>query len=132
MSTYKDRKQLTANVCFNSSWALFPLHFKGQNTKTKAPIQDEFGPKTFFGKSVQVEREEHPLIRNLRKWAISSFSTKPVLSNQFITRLDRVHIVGMPSAEHPTQYNDFDLQVKVLQLFIIDQFKSEMRVIDDS
>ena len=31
VATYKDRKQLTANVCFNSSWALFPLHFKGQN-----------------------------------------------------------------------------------------------------
>ena len=31
VSTYKDRKQLTANVCFNSSWALFPLHFRGQN-----------------------------------------------------------------------------------------------------
>ena len=123
VSTYKDRKQITANVCFNSSWALFPLHFKGQcslsvatkqrkstvfteklkqtninertdtvrsdmpehftqaqdtssiqdkplrsssskpigkcdggtmtqNTKTKAPIQNEFGPKKFFGKSV--------------------------------------------------------------------------------
>lgn len=81
VSTYKDRKQLTANVCFNSSWALFPLHFKGQTSKAKALIHDEFGPKTFFGKSVQVEREEHTLIRSLRKWAISSFATKPVLNN---------------------------------------------------
>ena len=28
VATYQDRKQLTANVCFNSSWALFKLHFK--------------------------------------------------------------------------------------------------------
>ena len=33
VSTYKDRKQITANVCFNSSWAVFPLHFRGQKEK---------------------------------------------------------------------------------------------------
>ena len=27
VGTYKERKQLTANVCFNSSWALFPSQF---------------------------------------------------------------------------------------------------------
>ena len=95
-------------------------------------MADEFGPKTFFGKSVQVEREEHTIIRGLRKWAINSFANKPVLSNGFITRLDHVETVGMPSAEKPNNFTDFDLQVKVIQLFITDQYKSEMRVIDDS
>ena len=36
VATYKDRKQFTANVCFNSSWALFKLHYKGQNEPTSA------------------------------------------------------------------------------------------------
>ena len=101
VSTYRDRKQLTANVCFNSSWALFPLHFRGETETGKAAISDEFGPKTFFGKSVQVEREEHTLIRSLRKWAINSFANKKVLSSQFITRLDEAVKVGMPSMEMP-------------------------------
>ena len=109
VATYRDRKQLTANVCFNSSWALFPLHFKGELDTKKAAISDEFGPKTFFGKSVQVEREEHSLIRNLRKWANNIFATKRVMSNQFITRLDEVPIVVMPSPEQPTKFNDFDV-----------------------
>ena len=69
VSTFKDRKQLTANVCFNSSWALFPLHFKGQSEEGKAHIADEFSPNLFFGKSVQVELDEHSVLRNLRKWA---------------------------------------------------------------
>lgn len=82
VATYKDRKQLTANVCFNSSWALFKLHFRGENDQaSKSAIQDEFSPYNFFGKSVQVEKEEHTVVRGLRKWAISSFTTKPVLSN---------------------------------------------------
>lgn len=53
VATYKDRKQLTANVCFNSSWALFPLHFKGERTEGVRPnLSDEFTPTIFFGKSV--------------------------------------------------------------------------------
>ena len=76
VATYKDRKQFTANVCFNSSWALFPLHFKGQNEVGQAQITDEFAPWSFFGKSVQVEKDEHQSLRNLRKWAISSFGNK--------------------------------------------------------
>ena len=38
----------------------------------------------------------------------------------------------MPTEQKPNVYNDFDVQVKVLQLFTYDQYKSEMRIIDDS
>ena len=38
----------------------------------------------------------------------------------------------MPAPETPHKFADFDIQVKVIQLFMIDQYKSEMRVIDDS
>ena len=40
--------------------------------------------------------------------------------------------VGTPNESNPTQYADFDIQVKILQLFKLDQYKSEMRVIDSS
>lgn len=42
VGTYKDRKQLTANVCFNSSWALFPAQFFMDANPRKAMIADEF------------------------------------------------------------------------------------------
>lgn len=137
VATYKDRKQITANVCFNSSWAVFPLYFKGQNLAgsgggARPQLADEFATSLFFGKSIQVQREEHTVIRNLRKWAIASFANKPVLSNQFIVKLADVPTVATPSADRPNQYNDFDIQVKILQLFKVDEYKSEMRVIDDS
>ena len=131
VATYKDRKQFTANVCFNSSWALFRLHCKGQNSGDKV-IDDGFSPYNFFGKSVQVEKDDTKLIKDLRRWAVNSFQSKPVLSNQFITKLARVPLVGMPAPETPHKFADFDIQVKVIQLFMIDQYKSEMRVIDDS
>jgi hypothetical protein len=51
VSTYRDRRQLTANVCFNSSWALFPPTF---NKETKLSLADEFSPTLFFGKSCQI------------------------------------------------------------------------------
>ena len=75
VATYKDRKQSTANVYFNSSWALFKLHFRGETDMAikSSAIQDEFSPYNFFGKSVQVEKEEHSVVRSLRKWAINSF-----------------------------------------------------------
>ena len=82
VGTYKDRKQLTANVCFNSSWALFPAQFFSPEASVKKQtIQDEFCPNVFFGKSCQVEREEHKLIRGLRKWVKDNFANKLVLSN---------------------------------------------------
>ena len=81
VSTFKDRKQFTANVCFNSSWALFPLHYKGMNDPGNAYMADEFSPTIFFGKSVQVEREEHTIISSIRKWASASIASKAILSN---------------------------------------------------
>ena len=85
---FKDRKQMTANVCFNSSWALFPSQFNQQDVTTKKHLIDEFCPSVFFGKSCQVEREEHKLIRSLRKWVKDSFATKQVLYSQYIIPLD--------------------------------------------
>jgi len=67
-------------------------------------LADEFSPSIFYGKSVQVQREEHSLVRSLRKWAIASFASKPVLSDQFISKLSDATTVGTPSADNPTQF----------------------------
>lgn len=67
-------------------------------------MADEFSPSIFFGKSVQVQKEEHSMVRNLRKWAIASFASKPVLSDQFIVKLADAPSVGMPTPEKPTQF----------------------------
>ena len=111
---------------------MFPLHFRGENDKGKANVSDEFGPKIFFGKSVQVEKIEHGIIRALRKWAIQSFTDSNVLSSGFITKLSRAALVGMPTEEKPNFFTDFDVQAKIVQLFTYDSYKSEMRIIDDS
>lgn len=44
------------------------------------------------------------MVRNLRKWAIASFASKPVLSDQFIVKLADAPSVGMPTPEKPTQF----------------------------
>ena len=53
-----------------------------------------------------------------------------MLSNKFITPLSEVK-EKFSKNEHGKFY-DFDLQVKILQLFKIDDYSSEMRVTDDS
>jgi hypothetical protein len=130
VGTYKEHKQLTANISFNSSWALFPSQF---TAKTKAmALAEEFNPSEFFGKSCQVA--EHKLIRSLRKWVKDNFMEKDVLSSQYIVPLDKVAEYGA-AVEYDKgkfKFNDFDLQVKVVQLFKIDKYQSEMRVIDQT
>ena len=103
---------MTANVCFNSSWALFPSQFSDQSTKKH--LIDEFCPSSFYGKSCQVEREEHKLLRNLRKWVKENFATKQVLSNEYIIPLDKAATYGAPKEEEGNKFHDFDLMGKII------------------
>jgi hypothetical protein len=68
----------------------------------------------------------------LRKWSSQIFAEKKVLSQQFITQLNDIPKNGVPGEEASKKYPDFDLQVKIIQLFTLDNYKSEMRVIDAS
>ena len=52
-----------------------------------------------------------------------------MLSNQYITKLADIRRVG--SKKENGYYDDFDLQVKITQLFKIDDYSSELRVIDE-
>lgn len=115
---YKGQRQFTANIFFNSSWALFTPSFSKDT---------EFAPSQFFGKTLSFDQSETKILRNLRKWVASSFSIYRMLSNHFITELS--HISSIQQDE--TQFN-FDLEVKVLEVFKVDEFTSELRVIDQS
>ena len=119
---YKGSKRFTANVFFNSSWALFsPDQVKKQSKEL------EFRPTQFFGKQLSFDQFEQKILKNLRKWISQSFLEKNVLSNQFITNLSELNQI-----QQDDKHFDFDLMVKILQLYKLDEYTSEMRVIDDS
>ena len=61
-----------------------------------------------------------------------NFASKQVLSNQYIVPLNNVATYGAPKEEEGNKFYDFDMQAKVIQLFKIDQYQSEMRIIDGS
>ena len=76
VQNYKESKQFTANIFFNSSWALFsPNIVKGQNK------QEEFRPFQFFGKQLSFDQFEQKILKNLRKWLSTSFAENKILSN---------------------------------------------------
>lgn len=78
---YKEQKQFTANIFFNSSWALF-----GPTAGTGS-VSDQFKPLMFFGKQLRFANPEFKLIKTLRLWIAASFKTYRMLSTQFITEL---------------------------------------------
>ena len=133
---YKGVKQFTSNIFFNSSWALFsPVSSKdfikkGQPAPSAEVVARDYHPFAYYGKSFSFEKSEQKVINNCRDWISKSFAKHPVLTERYITKLKDVQAKG---AKMDTgRYYDFDLQVKILQLFKIDDYSSEIRVIDDS
>jgi hypothetical protein len=104
---YSNRKQLTANIFFNSSWALFSgqSHLEASKQEVKDEAEEskvtvssksvqEFYPNYFYGKQFNFDHSETKLIKALRKWTAASFEKKQMLSTAFITRLENVPKVG--------------------------------------
>ena len=97
VGTFKNVKQFTANIFFNSSWALFsPLNAKqsaiqdGEEEKIEAGLkaktnEREFFPFLFYGKSFSFEKSETKTIKAFRDWISKSFAKHHILSNQYIT-----------------------------------------------
>ena len=73
---YKKVKQFTANVFFNSSWALLSPQPKETTTNkaksergaNKVEPSKEFLPFSFFGKTFSFDKFETKIIKNLRNW----------------------------------------------------------------
>lgn len=83
-----------------------------------------------------MEKEHNKTIKSLRKWCSESFEKQSVLSTKYLYTLSdipsRSIVTKEENGKKKTNYNDFDLQCKIVQLFQVDDFVSEMRVIDDS
>jgi hypothetical protein len=119
---YKGQKQFTANIFFNSSWAIF-----APSVPKKSSIDVEFRPYQFFGKALSFDNIEQKILRSLRKWVATNFENHCMLSDQFITNLSDLN-----SIQQDERHFDFDLQVKVLQMLRLDDYTSECRVMDPS
>jgi len=134
VQTYKDVKQFTCNIFFNSSWALFsPLTAKDRLKKDDdqvssaiaAPLNEakanlvkgptdprEFQPFAYLGKTFSFEASEKKTITTLREWVAKSFLKQNILSSRYIQKLKDIPSVG--AKRENGKYYDFDLQVKVL------------------
>lgn len=151
VQTYKGVKQFTCNIFFNSSWALFsPLTAKDRLKKDDDQVANaqpvaneakanlvkgatdprEYQPFAYLGKTFSFEVSEKKTINGFREWIAKSFAKHPLLSERYISKLKDVPEVG--AKRDNGKYYDFDLQVKVVQLFKLDDYSSELRVIDCS
>lgn len=82
VGTYKSQKQFTANIFFNSSWALFPpMAIKN------SPKDLEFRPQQFYGKQLSFDMKEMKILRSMRKWVSKEFHDHTMLTCAYITEL---------------------------------------------
>ena len=116
---FKGSKQFTANIFFNSSWALFSPVKKG-----------EYIPFSYYGKTFTFEKSEQKIINSYREWVTRMFGKHQMLSSQYITKLSEASEQG--KKRDNGKYYDIDLQVKVVQMFKLDDYSSEVRVVDDA
>ena len=66
-------------------------------------------------------------MRQLRQWIKKGFEQYRMISNEYITELKQLNNIQKDDKQF-----DFDLQVRVLQTIKLDNYTSEMRVVDDS
>ena len=132
VGVFKDRLQLTVNICFNSSWDLFAPVKDKKTSDGKAVKQspEDFEPIAFFGKQAHTELKDKKFVQALRTWSAKQFSSIYVLSNKYITKLSNVPEAG--GVRPDGKYYDFDVQGKIIQMFKLDAYQSEIRIIDDS
>ena len=147
VDSFKGVKNFKANLGFNSTWVLFPLMPRAdeeeehkddpdyspapdstsdEEAKT-LPISHEFTPRAFFKKTFTFEKSEQKLLRTLRTWAQTSFENYTMVPKKWIKPLNEVAKI----AEGGKLY-DFDLICKVVQICRIDEYCSELRLLDGS
>ena len=130
---YKGVKQFTSNIFFNSSWALFspeaaPKAARGAKTANINDGAAHFRPFVYFGKSFSFENREHKFITQCRDWTAKTFAKHKTLTEKYITPLNELSVAG--ARKENDKYYDVDLQVKVCQVFKLDDYSSEIRVVD--
>ena len=75
VGTYKDHKQLSVNMFFNSSWVLFPPAMVKDDKPKKVKV-DPLTPLSFSGKDFHMNRlVEKKVISQISAWASKLFAS---------------------------------------------------------
>lgn len=106
---YRNQRQFNVSVHWNGSWALFSTE-----------EQSGFQPKTYSGKRATFEKHEVTLITTLRKWATSYFTSHDGVTADLYISLKNAKKID----------KDFDVVVKILSVFDMDQYTNELKVAD--
>ena len=113
---YKEQKQFTANMFFNSSWAIFSPIDAIKEEQEESKVKEEqkgqklvkgFQPFSYYGKSFTFSNSEQKLITSLRNWSSANFEKNQMLQGKFITPLAEVK--EKFSRNDQGKYYDFDL-----------------------
>lgn len=107
-----------------------PLNEEKANLVKGPTDPREFQPFAYLGKQFSFEAAEKKTITTLREWIAKSFVKHNILSERYISKLKDIPVVG--AKRETGKYHDFDLLVKVVQLFKLDDYSSDVRVIDGS
>lgn len=84
VAEFRGEKQMTANVHFNSSWAIFPLFVRVPQGKKAPTFADEFHTELFHGKECRVTADQIKIIRDLRTWARKGFEERLMVTDKYI------------------------------------------------
>eukprot|EP00349_Pseudokeronopsis_sp_Brazil_P004637 CAMPEP_0202971470 /NCGR_PEP_ID=MMETSP1396-20130829/27743_1 /ASSEMBLY_ACC=CAM_ASM_000872 /TAXON_ID= /ORGANISM="Pseudokeronopsis sp., Strain Brazil" /LENGTH=165 /DNA_ID=CAMNT_0049700903 /DNA_START=164 /DNA_END=661 /DNA_ORIENTATION=+ len=115
---YNKVKQFTANMFFNSSWAIFSPAPRAaelpqeEEKKGGKAVEMEYQPFSFSGKQFTFKKEEQKTIKALRTWIHLQFSKHQMLSADFISKLKDIPEAG--AKKEDGRYKDFDLEVKIV------------------
>ena len=115
---YNNRRQFNVSMHWNGSWALFST----EKTPVVGVATGDFTPVSHSGSKATIEKQDHTLISNLRKWAGSFFASNDVLTKD-------MHI---PLKNAKAQKADFDAIAKILGIHEMDAYTNELKLRDAS
>lgn len=105
---YKNQRQFNVSTHWNGSWAVFSTE------------DTQFAPAYYSGKRATFEKHETTLLTTLRKWVVNYFSQFDGLTSG--------NFVSMKQARNDDK--DFDVVVKILNIFEMDEFTNELKIAD--
>jgi hypothetical protein len=115
---YNNRRQFNLSMNWTSSWALF--------STDKAPVvggsAGDFAPVSHSGSSPTMEKQDHTMIGNLRKWAQTHFGSNDVITKD-------MHV---PLAKAKNQSADFDVCAKIVGIHEMDAYTNELKLRDNA
>ena len=120
---YNHQRQFNANIFYNSSWALFSTDRRSalQEIQNQDPVS-ELTPFAHSGKHFTFEKNEGAYVQNIRKWAQQYFTQYNVISNDLYIALNKAQ----------ANKGDFDVVAKILQVFELDEYTTELKLRDQS